>query len=89
MGEMLVGLARSPPTAPTIGAAQTELGDPFTAPYADALERSVTEPNVIQASEIETILSEYLGQAYRGDLTPADALAGADREISDILAEFY
>ncbi len=89
MGEMLVGLGALTASSADIGAAEAELGDFFTAPYADALERSVTEPNVIQASEIETILSEYLGQAYRGDLAPEDALAQADREISDILAEFY
>ncbi len=89
MGEMLVGLGALTASSADIGAAGAELGDFFTAPYADALERSVTEPNVIQASEIETILSEYLGQAYRGDLAPADALAQADREIGDILAEFY
>ena len=89
MGKMLVGLGALTASSADIGAASAELGDFFTAPYAAALERSVTEPNVIQASEIETILSEYLGQAYRGDLTPEDALAQADREVSDILAEFY
>jgi len=89
MGEMLVGLGALTASSADIGAAQTELGDFFTAPYADALEKSITEPNVIQASEVETILSEYLGQAYRGDLSPEDALAQADQEIGDILAEFY
>lgn len=89
MGEMLVGLGALTANSSDIAATQEQLGDFFTAPYADALERSITEPNVIQASEIETILAEYLGQAYRGDLAPEDALAQADREISDILAEFY
>ena len=89
MGEMLVGLGALTANNADIEAAGTELGDFFTAPYAEALEKSITEPNVIQASEIETILSEYLSQAYRGDLSPEDALAGADREISSILAEFY
>lgn len=89
MGEMLVGLGALTANNADIEAAGAELGDFFTAPYAEALEKSVTEPNVIQASEIETILSEYLGQAYRGDLSPEDALVGADREISSILAEFY
>ena len=89
MGEMLVGLGALTASNADIEAAGAQLGDFFTAPYADALEKSITEPNVIQASEIETILSEYLSQAYRGDLSPEDALAGADREISSILAEFY
>lgn len=89
MGEMLVGLGALTASNADIEAAQAELGDFFTAPYADALERSITEPNVIQASEIETILQTYLTQAYRGDLTPEAALSQADEEISAILAEFY
>jgi multiple sugar transport system substrate-binding protein len=89
MGEMLVGLGALTANSGDIAAAQDELGDFFTAPYADALERSITEPNVIQAAEIEGILSNYLQAAYRGELTPEAALEQADAEISGILAEFY
>ncbi len=89
MGEMLVGLGALTANNADIEAAQAQLGDFFTAPYADALSRSVTEPNVLQASEIETILQTYLLQAYRGDLAPQEALSQADGEITDILAEFY
>jgi multiple sugar transport system substrate-binding protein len=89
MGEMLVDLGALTANEGDVGAAQDELGDFFTAPFADALERSITEPNVIQASEIETILQTYLLQAYRGDLEPEAALTQADEEITAILAEFY
>lgn len=89
MGEMLVGLGALTANNADIEAAQDALGDAFTAPYADALERSITEPNVIQASEIETIMQTYLTQAYRGNLSPEDALSQADSEMSAILAEFY
>lgn len=89
MGEMLVGLGALTANNADIEAAGEELGDFFSAPFAAALERSITEPNVIQASEIETIMQTYLVQAYRGDLTPEDALAQADEEITAILAEFY
>jgi multiple sugar transport system substrate-binding protein len=89
MGEMLVGLGALTANSGDIAAAQDELGDFFTAPYAEALERSITEPNVIQAAEIEGILSNYLQAAYRGELTPEAALEQADAEISGILAEFY
>ncbi len=89
MGAMLVDLGALTANNADIQAAQAQLGDFFTAPYADALERSITEPNVIQASEIETILQTYLTQAYRGDLSPEAALSQADSEISAILAEFY
>ena len=89
MGEMLVGLGALTASNADIKAAQAQLGDFFTAPFADALSRSVTEPNVIQASEIETILQTYLLQAYRGDMAPEAALSQADQEITAILAEFY
>ncbi len=89
MAEMLVGLGALTANNADIEAAEAELGDFFTAPYAEALERSITEPNVVQASEIETILQTYLVQAYRGDLEPEAALAQADEEITAILAEFY
>lgn len=89
MGEMLVGLGALTANNADITAAEAELGDFFTAPFAEALEVSITEPNVIQASEIETILQTYLVQAYQGDVTPEDALAQADEEITAILAEFY
>ena len=89
MGEMLVGLGALTASNADIEAAQAQLGDFFTQPYADALSRSITEPNVIQASEIETILQTYLTQAYQGAITPEAALKQADSEISAILAEFY
>ncbi len=89
MGEMLVGLGALTASNADIEAADDDLGDFFTAPFAEALERSITEPNVIQASEIETILQTYLVQAYSGDLEPEAALAQADEEITAILAEFY
>ncbi len=89
MGQMLVGLGALTANNADINASQDQLGDFFTAPFADALSRSVTEPNVIQASEIETILQTYLLKAYRGDMAPDAALAQADQEITAILAEFY
>ena len=89
MGEMLVGLGALTANNADIEAADADLGDFFTAPFSEALERSITEPNVIQASEIETILQTYLVQAYGGDLEPEAALAQADEEITAILAEFY
>ena len=72
-----------------IAAAQDSLGDSYTKPFVDALERSSSEPNVMQASEIQTILQTYIEQAWAGDLTPEEALTQADAEISEILSEFY
>lgn len=89
MGEMLVGLGALTANETDIQNAQDELGDFFTAPFADALERSITEPNVVQASEIERILQTYIERAWRGELAPEEALSQADGEISSILAEYY
>ena len=89
MGEMLVSLGALTANETDLQNAQDELGDFFTAPFAEALERSITEPNVVQASEIERILQTYLERAWRGELAPEEALSQADSEISNILAEYY
>ncbi len=89
MGRMLVDLGALTANETDINNAQAELGDFFTAPFADALERSITEPNVVQASEIERILQGYIERAWRGELSPEEALTQADAEISSILAEYY
>ena len=89
MGEMLVSLGALTANETDLQNAPDELGDFFTAPFADALERSITEPNVVQASEIERILQTYIERAWRGELAPEEALSQADGEISNILAEYY
>lgn len=89
MGAMLVDLGALTANTTDIEAAQDELGDAFSAPFVEALARSVTEPNVIQAAEIQAILQTYIERAWRGELSPEAALTQADQEISTILAEFY
>ena len=89
MGNMLVGLGALTSNEADIEAAQAELGDAFTAPFVEALSRSTTEPNVVQAAEIERILQGYIERAWAGELSAEEALTRADAEISDILAEFY
>ena len=44
---------------------------------------------MVQASEIERILQGYIERAWRGELSPEDALTQADAEITPILAEYY
>ncbi|MCA9838665.1 MAG: extracellular solute-binding protein [Trueperaceae bacterium] len=89
MGTMLMDLGALTANKADIAAAQDNLGDSFTAPYVAALERSITEPNVIQASEIEGILKTYIERAWAGELTAEEALTQADKEITTILKEFY
>lgn len=89
MGDMLVGLGALTSNTADIEASQDELGDFYSAPFVEALDNSVTEPNVVQAAEIEQVLQGYIERAWAGELSPEDALTQADAEISDILAEFY
>jgi len=89
MGQMLVGLGALTSNEADIAASQDELGDSYTAPFVEALERSVTEPNVVQAAEIERILQGYIERAWAGELSAEEALTQADAEIREILAEFY
>ena len=89
MGRMLVDLGALTANETDIDNAQAQLGDFYTAPFADALDRSITEPNVVQASEIERILQTYIERAWRGELSPEEALTQADAEITPILAEYY
>lgn len=89
MGTMLLNLGALTANTADIAAAQDTLGDSYTGPFIDALERSVPEPNVIQATEIERVLQSYLERAWAGELSAEDALTQADAEISDILSEFY
>ena len=89
VGQMLVELGALTSHQGDIAAAQDALGDSYSAPFIEALDRSITEPTVVQAAEIERILQTYIEQAWAGELEPAEALRQADREISSILAEFY
>lgn len=89
VGQMLVELGALTSHQGDIAAAQDALGDSYSAPFIEALDRSITEPTVVQAAEIERILQTYIEQAWAGELEPAEALRRADREISSILAEFY
>ena len=89
MGRMLVDLGALTANQTDIENAQGELGDFFTQPFADALDKSITEPNVVQASEIERILQTYIQRAWRGEIAPEDALSQADSEITRILSEYY
>ena len=89
MGETLAGFG-----ALTANAADLEaLGEPdaFTAPYVEALEsgRAITQPNVLQAAEIERAMADAIGRALDGDESPEDAMEDLDARVEDVLFEFY
>ncbi len=89
MGETLASFGALTANAHDLDA----LGEPdaFTAPYIDALEsgRAITQPNVMQAAEIERLMADRIGAAIDGAGTPEDEMTELDEEVSDILSEFY
>jgi len=89
VGEMLAELGALTANAADLAA----LGEPdaFTAPYVRALEedRAVTQPNVMQAAEIEGLMAQTIDEVIGGDREPREALEELDRSVSDILFGFY
>ena len=65
--------------------------DAFTQPFIDAIndDRAVTEPNVIQAAEIQKRMADTIRDVRAGDAEPEQAASELDEGVSDILAEFY
>jgi len=89
MGGMLFDLGALTGNVDDLALGGDRLDDHFTAPFAAALDRSVPEPVVMNASEIGGVLRTWIQRAWLGELTAAEALEGADREITAILREFY
>ena len=89
MATMLDGLGALTANAEDLDA--LEEPDAFTRPYVEALadDRAITQPNVMQAAEIERLMAQAIDEAITGDTAPAAALEDLDRTVSDILFEFY
>ncbi|WP_182084016.1 extracellular solute-binding protein [Aureimonas sp. ME7] len=88
VGDMLVALGSLTANKADLAASTAEFGDAFTAPFVEALRsgRAVGDPNIAQTPEMDRILRTAIEEAWLGRKSPADALAGADREITDLLA---
>ncbi|WP_181375910.1 extracellular solute-binding protein [Palleronia abyssalis] len=68
------------------------LGDPdaFTAPFQEALtDRAISQPNVLQASEIEGLIAQTLDTVIAGEAEAAPAMEDLNTQVEDILFEFY
>ena len=89
MGEMMDGLGALSANI----ADRAALGemDAFTSPYWNALQdgRAISQPNVLQASEIERAIAATLDTIIAGEAEAGPAMAALDAEVEDILAEFY
>ena len=89
MGEMLDGLGAL--TASTADTAALPAADAFTAPFVAALSegRAISQPNVMQASEIEGMIAQTLEEVIAGGAEAQPAMEDLNEEVEDILFEFY
>ena len=89
VGEMMDGLGAL--TANRADRAALGEMDAFTRPYWDALQegRAISQPNVLQASEIERTIAGTLDTIIAGEAEAAPAMQALDRAVEDILFEFY
>ncbi|MBB3999545.1 extracellular solute-binding protein [Aureimonas pseudogalii] len=88
VGDMLVSLGSLTANKADLAASEAEFGDAFSRPFVDALRsgRALSDPNIAQTAEMDRVLRTAIEEAWLGRLAPADALAKADREITDLLA---
>ncbi|WP_308917728.1 extracellular solute-binding protein [Jannaschia sp. LMIT008] len=65
--------------------------DAFTQPFLDALAdgRTVSQPNVMQAAEIEGMMADAIDSVIAGDADAEAAMGDLDRAVEDVLFEFY
>ena len=63
----------------------------FTQPFRDALAdgRAVSQPNVMQAAEIEGMMAQTIDGVLAGDAEPEAAMEALDGDVEDVLFEFY
>ena len=89
MAEMLDGMGAL--TASTADTAALPEADAFTAPFVAALadDNAISQPNVMQASEIESMIAQTLEEVMSGDIDSKSALSKLNAEVEDILFEFY
>ena len=88
-GEMLLQLGGLTGNRADIAASAGALDDDFSRPYVDAIAsgRAVAAPNLQHMTEIQQALRTSIERAWSGSLTPARALAQADRAIDPLLQE--
>jgi multiple sugar transport system substrate-binding protein len=88
MGDFLTSALNAIPGPTTDQEAhQDVVGDPFVAPYVEALQTARTEPILAGAQEIKTALQTQIESAWAGQKAPDQALNDAADEANRILGE--
>ena len=89
MGRMLRSIGAL--TANAADNAAAGEADAFTQPFLDALSegRTVSQPNVMQASEIEGMMAETIDGVLAGDEEAGPAMEKLNQRVEDVLFEFY
>ena len=88
-GTMLAGMGDLTGNRADMAAMHDAIADPFSQQFVRALNSpgAVSQPNLWHADEVDRQLKYEIQQALAGRLTPAQALAAADQDITAILAE--
>jgi len=88
-GSMLAGMGDLTGNRADMAAMRAKIGDPFSQQFVRALNApgAVSQANLWHADEIDRLLKFDIQLALAGRMTPAAALAAADRDITAILAE--
>lgn len=88
-GATLAGMGDLTGNRSDLRAMRDSIADPFSQQFARALNApgAVSQPNLWHAAEVDRLLKYYIQLAWAGHMTPAAALAAADKDITEILAE--
>jgi multiple sugar transport system substrate-binding protein len=88
-GTMLAGMGDLTGNRADMAAMRTLISDPFSQQFVRALNApgAVSQANLWHAEEVDRLLKFDIQLALAGRMTPAAALAAADRDITAILAE--
>lgn len=88
-GTMLADMGDLTGNRSDLTAMRGSVADPFSQQYIAALNApgAVSQPNLWHAAEVDRLLKYYIQLAWAGQMTPAAALASADRDITAILQE--
>jgi multiple sugar transport system substrate-binding protein len=87
MGDILTSMGILPSRTSDLTAHQAQLSDPFLAAYVKELPGAVPFPAVLGGEAMSQALQKHIENIVFGKETPEDAMAAAQREVTDILTK--